>query len=74
MYGRTVRSWAVTMKNQFNIKPKEEPIKTMYKHASTIASELAWTGPLMCEFKVDTSDNIPKLMEINGRRQGQGRH
>jgi predicted ATP-grasp superfamily ATP-dependent carboligase len=39
-------------------------------HADRLVKELAWTGPVMVEFKVDSDTRKPYLMEINGRFWG----
>jgi predicted ATP-grasp superfamily ATP-dependent carboligase len=44
--------------------------KKMQAHAGRLLAELSWTGVAMVEFKVDTTDGEPKLMEINGRFWG----
>lgn len=41
-----------------------------YDSAQRLLSELRWHGIAMVEFKHDTRDGIPKLMEINGRFWG----
>ncbi len=38
--------------------------------AHTLVTKLAWSGPIMVEFKVDSDTREPKLMEINGRFWG----
>jgi predicted ATP-grasp superfamily ATP-dependent carboligase len=38
--------------------------------ASALLESLAWSGVAMVEFKLDVRDNMPKLMEINGRFWG----
>lgn len=46
-------------------------VPPMAKRFSEILMEcLDWNGVAMIEFKVDERDNIPKLMEINGRFWG----
>jgi predicted ATP-grasp superfamily ATP-dependent carboligase len=40
------------------------------KQAITLLQRLVWHGPAMVEFRVDARDNIPKLMEVNGRYWG----
>lgn len=39
-------------------------------YSERLLSRLNWHGVAMVEFKVDERDNIPKLMEINGRFWG----
>lgn len=39
-------------------------------YAEKLVQKLAWTGPIMVEFKVDSDSREPKLMEINGRFWG----
>jgi len=46
------------------------PPPMMKEYALKLLRELKWTGPAMVEFKLDRRDNIPKLMEINGRFWG----
>ena len=43
---------------------------TMKEHALKILKEIGWNGVAMVEFRVDPRDNVPKLMEINGRLWG----
>jgi predicted ATP-grasp superfamily ATP-dependent carboligase len=38
--------------------------------ASRLLDELKWQGVAMVEFKVDSRDGVPKLMEVNGRFWG----
>ncbi|MDA8597034.1 ATP-grasp domain-containing protein [Candidatus Pacebacteria bacterium] len=38
--------------------------------AYTLTKALAWSGPMMFEFKVDSDTQQPQLMEINGRWYG----
>lgn len=45
-------------------------IDEMRGYARKLASTLAWSGPLMVEFKVDSDSRQPKLMELNGRFWG----
>lgn len=42
----------------------------MVMYAERLVKELAWSGPIMVEFKVDADSREPKLMEINGRFWG----
>jgi predicted ATP-grasp superfamily ATP-dependent carboligase len=42
----------------------------MVMYADRLVKELAWSGPVMVEFKVDADSREPKLMEINGRFWG----
>jgi len=42
----------------------------MKEYALKILKRLNWHGVAMIEFKVDSSDNTPKLMEVNGRFWG----
>jgi predicted ATP-grasp superfamily ATP-dependent carboligase len=44
--------------------------RTLEEHAHTLVEALAWTGPLMVEFKVEEGSKQPYLMEINGRWWG----
>jgi predicted ATP-grasp superfamily ATP-dependent carboligase len=39
-------------------------------YASRLLEELQWQGVAMVEFKVDSRDGVPKLMEVNGRFWG----
>jgi predicted ATP-grasp superfamily ATP-dependent carboligase len=41
-----------------------------HQSAQLLLQELGWRGVAMVEFKVDDRDNVPKLMEINGRFWG----
>lgn len=43
------------------------PPPAMVEAARLLVEELQWHGVAMVEFKQDTRDGIPKLMEINGR-------
>ncbi len=43
---------------------------TMEAHATFLAEKLAWEGPLMVEFKIDSDTRTPLLMEMNGRFWG----
>jgi predicted ATP-grasp superfamily ATP-dependent carboligase len=45
-------------------------VRLMQQHARTLVEKLAWTGPVMVEFKVDSRDGTVRLMEINGRFWG----
>lgn len=45
-------------------------VSEMREHAHKLAQTLSWTGPMMVEFKVDSDERRPKLMEINGRFVG----
>ncbi|UCH89389.1 MAG: ATP-grasp domain-containing protein [Thermoplasmata archaeon] len=50
-----------------------ESIKTDSKikeYALRLLRELNWEGVAMVEFKIDSRDNTPKLMEVNGRFWG----
>ena len=40
------------------------------EYGSTLLDELRWVGPAMVEFRVDSRDGVPKLMEINPRLWG----
>lgn len=42
----------------------------MKDYALKMLREINWEGVAMVEFKIDSRDNIPKLMEINGRFWG----
>ena len=42
----------------------------MVSHSKKLIAELAWTGPIMVEWKFDTKEGVAKLMEINGRFWG----
>lgn len=44
--------------------------KTMHAHATKLAKELNWSGPMMCEFKIESDSKEVQLMEINGRWWG----
>ncbi len=44
--------------------------KRLYQHGTTLLEELHWKGPAMVEFRVDSRDGMPKLMEINPRLWG----
>ncbi len=47
------------------------PLSPMARDISTqLLNHLQWHGVAMVEFKMDDRDNIPKLMEINGRFWG----
>lgn len=48
----------------------EEINDAMYKNAVTLLRALNFEGVAMVEYKIDSRDNIPKLMEINGRFWG----
>ena len=39
-------------------------------YTKVLVSKLKWSGPIMVEFKVDSSSFLPYLMEINGRFWG----
>ncbi len=39
-------------------------------YAEVLVKKLAWSGPIMIEFKVDSDTRTPYLMEINGRFWG----
>lgn len=39
-------------------------------YAEVLVKKLAWSGPIMVEFKVDSDTRTPYLMEINGRFWG----
>ena len=39
-------------------------------YAEVLVKKLAWSGPIMVEFKVDSDTRMPYLMEINGRFWG----
>lgn len=43
---------------------------TLEGYAQKLVAGLAWSGPIMVEFKVDSDTRIPYLMEINGRFWG----
>lgn len=47
-----------------------ETVKLMGEYSHALVRELAWTGPVMVEFKVDARDGKVLLMEINGRFWG----
>ncbi|MFZ2253452.1 MAG: ATP-grasp domain-containing protein [Minisyncoccia bacterium] len=50
---------------------RESDLKnTMETYAAKLAKVLAWSGPIMVEFKVDSDTREPRLMEINGRFWG----
>ncbi len=42
----------------------------MVEMTETLVQALAWEGPLMVEFKVDSDTKVPRLMELNGRWAG----
>ncbi len=42
----------------------------LVKDSKALIAELAWSGPVMVEWKYDTAEGVPKLMEINGRFWG----
>jgi len=46
------------------------PDPALRAHSVALLSELGWTGPAMCEYKLDRRDGSPRLMEINGRFWG----
>jgi predicted ATP-grasp superfamily ATP-dependent carboligase len=43
---------------------------TLEAYAEILVRKLAWSGPIMVEFKVDSDSQKPYLMEINGRFWG----
>jgi predicted ATP-grasp superfamily ATP-dependent carboligase len=43
---------------------------TLEMYAMKLVSKLAWSGPIMVEFKVDSDSREPYLMEVNGRFWG----
>lgn len=43
---------------------------TLETYAQKLVEKLAWSGPIMVEFKVDSDSREPYLMEINGRFWG----
>jgi hypothetical protein len=45
-------------------------VKLMKQHATALVKKLAWTGPVMVEWKIDSRDGTLRLMEINGRFWG----
>lgn len=45
-------------------------VELMQQYAQRLCTALAWTGPIMVEFKVDSTDGRVLLMEINGRFWG----
>jgi carbamoylphosphate synthase large subunit len=47
-----------------------EEVTLMEQYAAALVRELAWTGPVMVEFKKDERDGRVVLMEINGRFWG----
>ncbi len=50
---------------------RESDLKnTMETYAAKLVKVLAWSGPIMVEFKVDSDTREPRLMEINGRFWG----
>ena len=44
--------------------------KFMESVSYKLVQELNWKGPVMVEFRVDSRDKIPKIMEVNGRYWG----
>ncbi len=52
------------------LRESVEPNSLMKKYAIKLLKEIKWDGVAMVEFKLDKKDNIPKLMEINGRFWG----
>jgi predicted ATP-grasp superfamily ATP-dependent carboligase len=44
--------------------------ETLETYAKVFVQKLAWSGPIMIEFKVDSDSMTPYLMEINGRFWG----
>ncbi len=47
--------------------PLEEPI---VERSLSLLRAIGWQGPAMVEYKIDTKDQQPKLMEVNGRFWG----
>ena len=60
------RGGAATVKEEWSA-PQAETIKA---YATALAQSLAWTGPLMVEFKYDLETHTYRLMELNGRFWG----
>lgn len=60
------RGGAATVKEEWSA-PQAETIKA---YAIALAQSLAWTGPLMVEFKYDLETSTYRLMELNGRFWG----
>jgi predicted ATP-grasp superfamily ATP-dependent carboligase len=46
------------------------PDRTLLRYASNLLRRLNWHGVAEVEFKIDSRDSTPKLMEINGRFWG----
>lgn len=46
------------------------PDQSVLKNASVLLKDLKWDGVAMVEFKKDSAENIPRLMEINARFWG----
>lgn len=46
------------------------PDSKTLEHSCTLLEAFKWNGAAMVEFKIDSRDNTPKLMEINGRLWG----
>ncbi len=44
--------------------------RILIEYAEILVQKLAWSGPIMVEFKVDADTREPYLMEINGRFWG----
>ena len=47
-----------------------DEVRMMHEYAYALMRRLAWTGPAMVEFKIDTETGQVLLMEINGRFWG----
>ena len=53
-----------------SLAESEEVDAEMRGYALGLLREINWEGVAMVEFKVDSRDNVPRLMEINGRFWG----
>lgn len=47
-----------------------DPDKSVLKSASVLLKDLNWNGVAMVEYKKDSQENVPRLMEINARFWG----
>ncbi len=61
------RGGAATVKRVVTEHPA---MVAMVQHTKVLVRGLAWSGPIMVEWKLDTTSGTPMLMEINGRFWG----
>ncbi len=61
------RGGAATVKAAVLSDPR---MVAMVAHTKALIAALAWSGPIMVEWKVDAATDTPLLMEINGRFWG----